>query len=52
MTNEEKQVDWLIIIDSINEPRLIDHGCGSCYLADIGVATEVEQNTKRHDTNA
>ena len=50
MSNEQEQVDWLVVVDGIQEPLLLHHGGGFDDFGDIGVSGEVVENSKCHDT--
>jgi hypothetical protein len=44
-----KQIDGLFVVDSLSEPRLLNHVGGFDDLRNVAVASEVEKNTKGHD---
>lgn len=49
VANEEEQIDWLGVVDGIQEPLLLHHGRCLDDLGDIGVSSEVIQDAKCHD---
>lgn len=50
VSNEEEEIDWLVIVDSIQKPFLLNHGSSLDNLRDIGVSSEVVEDAKGHDT--
>lgn len=48
-TNEQEKVNGFIVVDSINEPLLLNHIRSFDHLRDIRISREVEQHAKCHD---
>jgi hypothetical protein len=49
VASDDKEIDGLLVIDSLFEPRLLNHVSGFDDLRNVAVASEVEKNAEGHD---
>ena len=49
VASENKQINWVLVVDSIKEPLFLNHVSCLDNFRDVAVASEVEQDAKGHD---
>jgi hypothetical protein len=49
VASDDKEIDGLLVIDGLFEPRLLNHVSGFDDLGNVAVASEVEKNAESHD---
>lgn len=52
VTNDNKEVDRLGVVEGVLEPRLLDHICRFNHLGNVAVTSEVEEYSKGHDSES
>ena len=52
MSNDKEKVNWLRIVDCIQEPLLLNHSFRWDDFRHVGIARKIEENAKSHDPKA